>query len=116
MVGALSWPFVRQIAGLYTHDPQTIAMAAGALGLCALFYLPDALQVVVVQSLRARGDVLAPTFTHMTSYFVVMLPLAWWLAIGLHGGLGGIAWAIVVASYISAGLLLGRFWMLARRD
>lgn len=115
-VGALSWPFARQIASLYTYDAQTVALAAGALGLCAIFYLPDGLQVVTAQSLRARGDVLVPTFAHMTSYCVVMLPLAYWLAIGLRWGVAGIAWAIVIAAYVSAGLLLARFWMLARRD
>lgn len=115
-VGAISWPLVRQIAALYTYDVQTVALAAGALTLCAIFYLPDGMQVVVAQSLRARGDVLVPTFTHMTSYFLVMLPLAWWLAIPLHWGIGGIAWAIVISAYLSAGLLLARFWMLARRD
>src|SRR6185312_15426200 len=113
-VGAISWPLVRQIAALYTYDAQTIALAASALALCAIFYLPDGMQVVVAQSLRARGDVLVPTFTHMTSYFVVMLPLAYWLAIPLRWGIGGIAWAIVIAAYLSAGLLLARFWMLAR--
>jgi MATE family multidrug resistance protein len=115
-VGAVSWPLVRQIAALYTYDAQTVALAAGALGLCCVFYLPDGMQVVVAQALRARGDVLVPTFTHMTSYLIVMLPLAYWLAIGLGWGIGGIAWAIIIAAYVSAGLLLARFWMLARRD
>jgi MATE family multidrug resistance protein len=115
-IGVVSWPFVRQIAALYTYDGQTIALAAGALALCTVFYLPDAIQVVVAQALRARGDVLAPTLTHLTSYIVVMLPLAWWLAIPLGWGIGGITWAIVISAYISAGLLLARFWMLARRD
>ena len=73
------------------------------------------MQVVVAQSLRARGDVLAPTFTHLTSYIIVMLPLAYWLAIPMGWGIGGIAWAIIVSAYVSAGLLLARFWMLARR-
>jgi len=114
--GALSWPFVRQIAALYTYDAQTIALAAGAMALCTIFYLPDGLQVVVAQSLRARGDVLVPSLTHLTSYIIVMLPLAYWLAIPRGLGIAGIAWAIIIAAYVSAGLLLARFWMLARRD
>lgn len=115
-IGLVTWPFVHQIAALYTYDTQTVALAAGALGLCVIFYLPDGLQVVVAQSLRARGDVLAPTFTHLTSYIIVMLPLAWWLAIPLGWGVAGITWSIVISAYVSAGLLLARFWMLARRD
>ena len=70
---------------------------------------------VVAHALRARGDVLMPSITHMISYLVVMIPLSWWLAIPLGYGLNGIIGGIVVASFISAGLLLWRWWVLARR-
>ena len=110
------WPSAGLIAPLYTSDTAVVALAAGALALSCLFYLPDALQVVVAQSLRARGDVLVPTLTHLTSYVAIMLPLAYAFAIPMHRGLTGIVIAVIVASYISAGLLLGRFWLLARRD
>jgi MATE family multidrug resistance protein len=52
----------------------------------------------------------------MTSYYLVMLPLAYALAIPAGWGVTGIMWAAIVAAYVSAGLLLARFWMLARRD
>jgi len=110
------WPAARLIASGYTTDPATIALAAGGLALACLFLIPDALQVVVAQSLRARGDVLVPTLTHLASYAFVMIPLGWTLAIAVHLGIAGIIWAIVAGSLLSAGLLLGRFWMLARRD
>jgi MATE family multidrug resistance protein len=91
-------------------------MATAGLVLACLFLIPDALQVVAAQSLRARADVLVPTLTHLASYAVVMVPLGW--VLGIHAGLGitGIIWAITAASFLSAGLLLGRFWILARRD
>lgn len=107
--------FARPIAQVYTSEPTTVAMATAAMLLTATFIIPDALQVVIAQSLRARGDVLLPTITHMMSYLLIMLPGAWWLAIHEHMGLQGIAWAAVVATFVAAGLLLGRFWMLARR-
>ena len=110
------WPSARLIALGYTSDPATVAMAAGGLALSCLFLIPDALQVVVAQSLRARGGVLVPTLTHLTSYALVMVPLGWVLAIRAHLGVAGIIEAIIAASLISAGLLLGRFWMLARRS
>ena len=61
-----------------------------ALVLSCLFFLVDALQVVIAQALRARGDVWLPTFTHLTAYVFVMMPLAWWLAIPMQLGLNGI--------------------------
>ncbi len=110
------WPAAHVIALSYTSDVAAVAMATAGLVLACLFLIPDAVQVVVAQSLRARADVLVPTLTHLASYAVVMVPLGW--ALGIHAGLGitGIIWAITAASFLSAGLLLGRFWMLARRD
>ncbi|HEY3799902.1 MAG TPA: MATE family efflux transporter [Caulobacteraceae bacterium] len=114
--GVLIAPTAGLIAPLYTTDRATIVMAAGALLLTCVFFLPDGLQVVVAQSLRARGDVAVPTLTHLMSYAVVMVPLAYALAIPLHGGMTGMVWATIIAAYVSAGLLLGRYWMLARRE
>ena len=105
-----------RIAAAYTSNPMTLAMAIPALALSCLMYLPDSLQVVTAQALRARGDVWLPTGTHLTSYILLMMPLAWWLAIPRHMGVVGIAWAVVIASVVSALLLLLRFWRLSRRD
>jgi MATE family multidrug resistance protein len=109
------WPLAGPIAGLYTDDGQTLAMAGAGLALACLMFLPDALQVVVAQALRARGDVWVPTGTHLTSYILIMAPLAWFLAIPLKMGLTGMVWAVVLASVISGGLLLARLWQLNRR-
>jgi multidrug resistance protein, MATE family len=116
LVSLAIWPSAGLIVKGYTLDPATLAMAAPALALSCLFFFPDALQVVAAQALRARGDVWLPTYTHLTSYILVMMPLAWWFAIPLKMGIVGITWAVIVASFLSGGLLLARFWMLSRRD
>jgi MATE family multidrug resistance protein len=113
-ISLLIWPCAGLIARAYTHQATTVAMATTALSLTCLFLTPDGLQAVVAQSLRARGDVLVPSATHFVSYVALMAPLAWFLAIPGHMGLAGIVWAIIAASYLSAGLLLGRFWMLSK--
>jgi len=115
VISLVIWPSAALIAHAYTRQPATVAMATSALALSCLFLIPDGLQAVVTQSLRARGDVLAPSTTHFVSYVALMAPLAWFLAIPRHMGLAGIVWAIIGASYLSAGLLLGRFWMLSKR-
>ena len=114
-VSLLVWPNAALIAGAYTGNPATLAMAIPALALSCLMYFPDSLQVVTAQALRARGDVWLPTGTHLTSYVVIMMPLAWWLAIPRGMGIVGLVWAVVIASVISAILLLARFWVLSRR-
>ena len=91
-------------------------MAAGALALACLFFWPDALQTVAAQALRARGDVVVPSVTHLISYVLVMMPLAWVLALPLRQGVNGLMEAVIVASFLAAGFLLVRFWLMSRRD
>jgi MATE family multidrug resistance protein len=110
------WPSAPLIARAYATDPRLIAMATPALVLSCLFFAADALQVVGGMALRARGDVLVPTLTHVFSYVVVMLPLGWALAHPAHLGVNGIVLAALIASIFAAGLLLGRFWMLAKQE
>jgi MATE family multidrug resistance protein len=115
VVSLAIWPAAQLIVSAYTRDPNLIALAAPAMVLACLIFLPDCLQVVAAQALRARGDILLPTATHMATYVGVMMPLAYLLAIPMGLGVPGLVWAIVIASLMSAGLLLGRFWLLSRR-
>jgi len=116
LVSLAIWPAAGFISSLYTADPSTRVMAAGALALACLFFWPDALQTVAAQALRARGDVLVPSVTHLISYVLVMMPLAWLLALPLHQGVNGLMEAVIVASFLAAGFLLVRFWLMSRRD
>src|SRR5207253_1899758 len=93
--------FARPIAGLYTPDPYLMEIAGAGLTLACLYFAADGLQGVGAQALRARGDVLMPTLTHIVSYAMVMIPLAWFLALRAGFGLSGILWAVIVASAIS---------------
>ncbi len=104
------------IAAAYATDPALIRLAAAGLLLAGLFFAADAVQVVAAQALRSRGDVLVPTLAHVLSYAVLMLPLGWALAIPAGLGLTGIMGAVIIASFVSAGLLLARFAQLGRQD
>ncbi|QXQ05748.1 MATE family efflux transporter [Sphingosinicellaceae bacterium] len=102
------------IAAAYTHDPAIRVAAASALLLSCLFYVADGLQVVGSQSLRAQNDIWAPTATHFFSYLVVMIPACILLAITAGLGVDGIVLGVVIASLVSAALLIGRFWWKVR--
>lgn len=103
------------VADAYTRDAVVRPVAAAALLLSCLFYVPDGLQVVAAQSLRARGDIWLPSATHFFSYIGVLIPVGYWAAIPLGLGVDGIVWGTIAASAMAAGLLLARFFRLARR-
>jgi MATE family multidrug resistance protein len=115
VVAIVVWPTAHVLALAYTTNAAAVALATGGLLLSCLFFAPDCIQVVAAQMLRARGEVWLPTITHLASYALVMTPLAIVLAIPLHMGLSGVIWAVIAASFLSAGLLGGRFWMLRGR-
>jgi MATE family multidrug resistance protein len=115
VVSLAVWLGAGPIAGGYTTDPATLALAIPALVLSAAIIAPDALQVVIAQSLRARGDILIPTTTHFISYVLVMAPLAWFLALPAGRGVNGIVEGVIIASLLSAALLLARFALLSRK-
>ncbi len=102
------------IAATYTRDVGVAVVAAAALVLSCLFYLTDGLQAVGAQALRARGDIWLPAATHLVSYVGVLMPAGYVAAIVLHQGVAGIVWGTIIASAVSAGLLLARFYWLGR--
>ena len=71
---------------------------------------------VTALALRARGDNWMPVIAHMVSYYAVLAPCAWYFALYTHRGVLGILDAILIASLVSATLLVGRFYYLSPRD
>lgn len=101
--------FAAPIAAAYTTDAALAALCASAMALAAWFFVADGFQVVAAQMLRAAGDAWTATWFQLFSYSAVMLPLGWALAMPFHLGLHGIVWAALIASLVSAGLLVSRF-------
>jgi MATE family multidrug resistance protein len=116
LVSVLLLPLRHLVAEAYTSDPAALALIGPALALSCLFLVPDAVQVVCAQALRARGEVWIPTATHMVSYALIMGPLAWWLALPMKLGVQGIVWSVIITSFLAAGLLLGRYRMLDLKE
>lgn len=106
--------FATQIAHGYTTDDVLVAMLIPLMAIGALVLIPDGTQVVAASALRARGDNWFPTFSHIMAYAVVMPVLGFWLAEHQGMGVAGLLFAIFWASVVSAGVLLARWWALAR--
>ena len=99
----------------YTHDAALMPFVREGLLLSCLFFIPDGLQVVAAQALRARKDILAPTVIHYVSYGLVMLPLGFVFCLTFGWGVAGLIYAVAVASLISGGFQTGRFLWLDKK-
>jgi multidrug resistance protein, MATE family len=78
--------------------------------------VPDGTQVLSASALRARGDNWFPTFSHILAYAVAMPLLGFWLAELRGMGVAGLLFAIFWSSVLSAGVLVLRWWALAREE
>lgn len=106
--------FRHHIALAYTDVPELAARAAGVFLFSAFIFVPDTLQVVLGQAVRALGDAWLPVAAYILSFVVLMVPLGWWLA--RQGGWEerGLVVAIIAACIVAAGLLIWRFHALTR--
>jgi putative MATE family efflux protein len=99
-------PLVR----LFTHDPAVVPLAASALRILSYGNIAYAYGMVMLQSFNGAGDTVTPTIVNFFGFWVLEIPLAWWLAIhqGLHST--GVYLSIVIAqaAVAIAGILLFR--------
>lgn len=66
----------REIVELYTESPPVIATASVLLFYCAVYQIPDALQVIMSGLLRGCHDTTVITWVSLGSYWLVGFPLA----------------------------------------
>jgi multidrug resistance protein, MATE family len=108
--------FAAPLATIFTKDTTLIAYGTVLVGLVWLMAVPDFMQVVAAQALRALGRPWFPTVSHFVSYVLVMSPLGWLLCIHYERGARGLVEAVAIASVVSAGVLMARLLFIGKVD
>jgi MATE family multidrug resistance protein len=98
------------IASLYTHDPKVIALAVQLIMLAGLFQFSDGIQVAANGALRGLKDTRVPMIITLFAYWVIGMPVGWWLA--FHRGMGarGMWVGLIAGLSVAALMLFVRFW------
>ncbi|RDS79054.1 MATE family efflux transporter [Dyella monticola] len=102
--------FPHLIASLYTHDRTVIGLAAQLLVLAGLFQFSDGIQVASNGALRGLKDTRVPMAITLFAYWMVGMPVGWWLAFHQHLGARGIWMGLIAGLSMAAVLLFVRFW------
>jgi MATE family multidrug resistance protein len=97
---------------LFSRDPRVLAVGPGLLGIVACFEVFDGIQTVSTGALRGLGETQAPMWANLIAYFVLGLPLGFFLCFGLRWGIYGLWIGLTVALVFVALALLARW----RRD
>jgi putative MATE family efflux protein len=89
--------FAEPIARLFTHDPAVIPLAATCLRIISYGNIGYAYAMVMLQAFNGAGDTITPTIVNFFGFWLLEIPLAYWLAIPLRLQSNGVFYAIVVA-------------------
>ncbi len=92
--------YAYNLAEFFTDDKDVIARAAECLFIFSLGYLFFAFGMVLVQAFNGAGDTRTPTIMNFFIFWLLQLPLAYLLAIGLSIEEVGVYWAIVISETI----------------
>ncbi len=113
---ALIFVFTNQLLPyLYTSDKSVIIIAAHLLIIAGFFQLFDGAQVVGLGILRGMGDVKIPTFYTFLAYWIIGLPVAYFLGIYLKLGVNGVWYGLTFGLLVASALLFTRFHFLSKK-
>jgi len=113
--------FAGPISTLLVREDAVIGGVALAPAIAALLWLAalatifDGLQATASFALRAQGMVWLPTLIHVGSFFVVMIPVCYWLGITQGGGALGVLQGAMAGVFVAGALQVALLeWKAAR--
>ena len=101
------------LVGFFIRDAATAALAAQLLAVAGIFQVFDGVQVVSMGALRGVSDVKIPTVISFVSYWMVALPLCYFLGVAGRSSAVGIWCGLAFGLAFAAMMLVTRF---SRKD
>lgn len=102
--------FPGNIVSLYIEDPSVISIATTLVFFAGLFQLADALQLASISLLRALNDVLRPSVISFIAFWIIGLPIGYWLAVHQGWNAKGIWVGYLISLVVQAALFMRRFF------
>lgn len=89
--------FATGVTGLFTTEPDVIRWGTSCLQILSIGFPAYAVGMVVVQALNGAGDTSTPALLNFICFWLLQIPLAFWLATQTSLGPNGAFIAIVIA-------------------
>src|SRR5690606_28026236 len=103
IVSVIFFIFSRSLVGIFSGDPEVIAIGSEWMRIMALSYFVYGWWMVSVSAFNGSGDTTTPTKINFVFFWLIQIPLAYFLALYLDWGHSGVFWAVFV-SETSVGL------------
>jgi len=108
VIGIFFVIFAEPVIRLFTNDPLVVPLAVTCLRILSYGNIAYAYGMVMLQAFNGAGDTVTPTIVHFFGFWLLEIPLAYFLAITVHMRSSGVFWSIVVAeaAIAAAGVVL----------
>ena len=94
--------FAEPLVAFFTDDPAVIAIGKQCLRIISYTYVLFAFGAVTIQAFNGAGDTTTPTWINFFSYWLLQIPLAYVLALGVGWEAAGVFAAVAIAQAILA--------------
>jgi putative MATE family efflux protein len=85
------------LVGIFTDDAEVIAVGAMWLRIVSYSYFVYGWWMVAVQAFNGAGDTVTPTKINFVFFWIIEIPLSYFMAKTLDMGHSGVFWAIFIA-------------------
>lgn len=97
VAGAFIIALAPWIAGLFTNEPDVMSYGTSCLRILGIGFPMYAIGMIITQALNGAGDTVTPTIINLICFWMVQIPLAYWLATTLELGPNGVFLAMVIS-------------------
>jgi len=97
LVSILFFTINRQLVGIFTNDPKTIAIGSEWLRILSYSFFIYGWWMVSVQAFNGAGDTKTPTYINLVFFWAIQIPLAYLLAIHFNWTHTGVFWAVFIS-------------------
>jgi MATE family multidrug resistance protein len=105
-LGSLLFLFPGPLAATHASDPRILAVAIPTMMVAAVALIPDGIQAVLIGALRGAADVWPAMLLYLLSFWGVMVPCGYYLALVRYGGAPSLMASVAVGT-LTATILLG---------
>jgi putative MATE family efflux protein len=101
--------FARPIIHIFSTEPEVVQAGVISLQIICLGYIFFAYGMVIGQAFNGAGDTRTPTIINFICFWILEIPLGYFLAVPMGWELAGVCWSIAISEAFLAVILIVYF-------
>ena len=89
-----------QIVSLFSAEPEVMRYGTSCIRILGVGYPMYAVGMIIIQAINGAGDTRTPSFMNFICFWMMQIPLAYWLATAAGLGPDGVFLSIVIAESV----------------